>query len=447
MNRCIVLLSLIFLTACKISERNSEGKQVQKIVCSLSSYEREALSLFFRFLLEEESCGYSLYGEKPLSVQEFFKDELPLALNVNLIKKCSLLKEGMRIWENSGLALLNSRYIITASKSSNSDGWVDILFINKQSFLNAIDINLPLFQYVLGPKVTPLTLLNQFSDPNQNLSSIFHEDRVLIGIILGYGIQNALHGSRLEYLHEHLHREPLDSAHPGRAPISSIQSNSPSFGFSNTLNEADRFKNEMFTTTNKGKKLPRLPWFAAIKHEETDRLLASYQITQKKIRDVLASPNFLEEVFVQFFSHRVVLPCSDNSFEELLSEKLKKEENISILIGRSIQSSLRKENATTQEIKSFIRGMLDSSGEREDLGLLLREYDVDFVNSGSNREGKDRLLYRLGQKIGDQYRPIKSIAPIEEIAAYIEGFQNSEIDQQNQSEIIAQVNLLGALKK
>ncbi len=434
MRKYLFLLSLIVLTACGVSERNSEAKHAQKIIDSLSAYEREALSAFFRFLLEKECCGYSLYGEKPLSIQEFIKDEIPLVINEDLIKRSCLLREGLRIWEKSGLALLKSNYIIQASQSPSYGGWLDVFFINKQAFLNLVDRNLPLFQYVLGPKVTSHSLLNQFLDPRQNLASIFYEDRVLNGLILGYGMQNALHGSRMEYLHEYL---DVNVSGFETQKVSGINNRSPSFGFSNILDEMDRLKNEIFITTQKTEELPRLPWFAAIAHEETDRLLATYKITQKKIRNVLSSPNFLEQVLLQFFGYQIALPSFRSSLEDLLLEKLKNEKHIPVLIGRSIQSTLLKENATLQEIESFVRGVLDFSGEKEDLGILLRKYD-----GNSDPEGKDRLLYRLGQKIGDQYRPVESIATLEEIAASIQDIGNTEIDQQNRSEVIDQVNLL-----
>lgn len=434
MSKYLLLLSLIFLNACGIFERNSEDKRAQQMINSLSAYEREALSAFFRVLLEGECCGYSLYGEKPLCVQEFIKDEIPFAMNEDLIKRSCLLREGIRIWEKSGLALLNSNYSIQASQSPTLEGWIDLFFINKQAFLNVVDRNLPLFQYVLGPKVTSHSLLNQFLDSRQNLASIFYEDRVLNGLILGYGTQNALYGSRMEYLHEYLNANVSGIE---TQKFSGIQNSSPSFGFSNILEEMDHLKNELFITTHKTEDLPRLPWFGAIANEETDRLLAAYKITQKKLKHVLASSHFLEEVLFQFFGYRLILPVSESTFEELLLEKLQKEKDIPILIGQDLRSNLQKENATIREIKCFTRGLLDVSGEREDLGHLLRKYTVN-----SPSEEKESLLYRLGQKIGDQYRTLGSIVSVEEIAARILETEKNQIHKQNQREIIDQANLL-----
>jgi hypothetical protein len=87
MSRYLYLLGLFVLAACSVCKPDTDQNQIQRIVSSLSTYEREALSSFFRLLLESECSGYSLYGEKPLSVQDFIKDEIPLSLNEDLIKK------------------------------------------------------------------------------------------------------------------------------------------------------------------------------------------------------------------------------------------------------------------------------------------------------------------------------------------------------------------------
>jgi len=431
MSRYLILFSLLVLVlvACGICERGSDKEQIQKSVSSLSSYERKALSSFFRLLLETECCGYSLYGEKPLCVLEFTKGEIPLAMNENLIKRSSLLREGIRIWEKSGLASFKSNYALHASQLPSSDGWLDVFFINKQSLIHVIDQNLALFQYILGPKVSSVSLLNHFLDTNQNLSSILCEDRVLNGLVLGYGRQNAFHGSRLEYLNERGENE--------NPKIARIKSHLPSFGFSNVLEEKDYFKHELFITTDKANELPRLPWFSAIAHKETDKLLEQYQATKKKLKKILASPYFLEETLSQFFGARIHLPPSKGILKLLLLEKLQKEKNIAVLLGQDLWSSLQKENATSEEIGDFIRGILDGVGEREDLSLLLREYH----NNNHSREN-GRLLYRLGQKIRDQYKPLGSIAPLEEIAASVRELKTSEISQQKRWEIIDQSNLL-----
>lgn len=425
------LYFLIFfaLTSCSICKRNTDREQIQKIVSSLPTYEKEALSSFFRLLLESESSGYSLYGEKPLSVQEFIKDELPLSLNENLIKRSCLLREGMRIWEKSGLASFQNNYVVHASRLPNSDGWLDVFLINKQALLHVVDQNLTLFQYVLGPKVTALSLLHQFLDPQQNFFSILSEDRVLSGIVLGYGMQNALHGSRLEYL--------MEQETKNDPTLARIKSSLPSFGFSSALKERNLLEQELFITVNKTDEQPRLPWFSAIHHEETDKLFKSYKATQKKLKTILASPYFLQEVLSQFFGCRIQVPPPQNTFNGLLLENLRNENNIAALLGQDLYSSLQKEDATPEEIENFIKGILDNAGEREDLNSLLQTYNK---NSPDNK----KLLYRLGQKVRDQYKALGEIAPIEEIAAYIQKLKTGNAKQPNRREIIDQSNLLAA---
>ena len=227
MKKCLVFILVLILSGCGTFERESKADRISKIVESLSPYEREVLSCFFHFLLEEECCGFSLYGEKPLCVQEFMRDEIPLGLNEFLIKRSCLFREGIKLWNKSGLSLINSNFAIHASQIPDSDGWLDLFFINKKSFQKTIDQNLTLFQYVLGPEVSSVSLLKQFLNPNQNLSSILCNDRVLIGVVLGYGVQNALHGSRLEEIHEE------------RNKSLSTSKITPSFGFSDVFEEYD----------------------------------------------------------------------------------------------------------------------------------------------------------------------------------------------------------------
>lgn len=437
MKKALFFLGLIFLAACGVSEQGLDKQRVQEIATSLSPYERGVLSAFFRLLLTEECCGYSLYGEKPVCVQEFIEGETPLAVHQDLIIRSCFLREGYRIWQKSGLANIPSNYVIQASQSSNSEGWLDLFFINKRSFLNVVDKDLTLFQYVLGPKVTSRSLLGQFLDPKQNLSSILHEDRVLTGLVLGYGVQNSLHGSRLEYLHEHLRSNKLTSEN-GES-MARIGSCAPSFGFSSISEEKEHFQQKIFITTDRANRSPRLPWFSAIEHEETDRLLATYETTQKKIEKILASDRFLEEVLIQFFGYPLTFPTSENSLRTQLIDQLEKED-VPLVIAQELLVSLRKESASTEEIESFMRGFQELASEKEPLAPLLRKY-----NENAPIQERRRLLYRLGQKIGDQYKNLGSIAPIEKITYYMQQSEFSETAFLKRREIIDQANILNFL--
>jgi len=59
--------------------------------------------------------------------------------------------------------------------------------------------------WVLGPNVTAEGLLEQLTNPRETFYSVLKDDKVLIGILLGFGPQNAIHVSRLENLEEMLY--------------------------------------------------------------------------------------------------------------------------------------------------------------------------------------------------------------------------------------------------
>ena len=66
--------------------------------------------------------------------------------------------------------------------------------------LKIVHENLILFQYVLGPDVTPDGLLEYLIDPSKNIL----KDYTLAGIILGFGVQNSLYYRRLELIQKGL---------------------------------------------------------------------------------------------------------------------------------------------------------------------------------------------------------------------------------------------------
>lgn len=354
----VLCILLIALSNC--SNPKKEPTNAEKVIDSLTDYEQGALELFFRTILTETSVGYTLYGDKPLSDEGFRMEGILLSLSEHRWARMGcLLKVGTRIWEKTGLSTLKSNYGIYKSNRP-SYGWGHIDFINKQSFMDTINRNLPIFQYALGPMLTYEALLDRFKDPSENLDSIFHADRVLNGIILGFGTDNALKGSRREYLLDHsmeFHLPKLES--PESPPL--IQRGTPSFGFSNLYEEMALLTKEEVITTTYESPTPRLPWFASFKNVETDQLLAGYKIVQKNLKDVLSSSDFLGEIFSRIFGEHLSTRKYSTSLITLLKAELKNEKNLSFLLGQAIWKSLQIENNgklfSALEIEPFIKGM------------------------------------------------------------------------------------------
>ncbi len=359
------ILFIALFSICACSSNKSDLK-------FLSPYELAVLDLFFRNFLTAYSGGYSLYGEKPVTVLGYKEKKIPLLMDEGLAKESAIFREGIRIWENSGLSNIEGNFLIRSSKETSHSGWRDFFLINKRSFLKTINQNLTLFQYVLGPKVTPQLLLQQFRNPKEHFDSILHDDRVLNGIILGYGTQNALHGSREEYLSDHLmfgkeqipkmtrHNQPFLATNRDCA----IKNSYPSFGFSTLEQEQEELNKDSFVTVKRYPLSPKLPCFGAFANPETDILLKNYKHVQKKLSQILNSPRFLQEVLSQFLGSRIFLPKLEIPLYTLLSEKLKNEKNLSEYFGYALWDTLKKD-ADPEEVDAFIKGMISSSLEAD----------------------------------------------------------------------------------
>ncbi len=193
----LVVISALLITllgGCFSSSQKKESQELQNIIQSLSADELAVLEIFFRTLLTESQGGYVLYGNKPSCIEGFANREEGTYFLANWVHVFTTkLKEGALIWEKLGLNKYYKNYLLYVYEKP-VDEWRHLVLVNKQSLLLIIEANLPLFQYVLGPKVTPNELLDALSNSKGNFDSVLNYDRALIGILLGYGTQNALHG-------------------------------------------------------------------------------------------------------------------------------------------------------------------------------------------------------------------------------------------------------------
>lgn len=361
----------------------------KNILNSLSKEEKAILEVFFRTLLKDApGGGYVIYGEKPVyweSVQPKESEVILEQRSVNdpFYRTSIIMKEGFRVWKK--IAPFSKHFLIQIYDDPVY-GWQDMVFINRTTFTRVIDKNLSLFRYTLGPHVTSEGLLDQLEDPKKTFSAIFKTDKVLFGIVLGYGVQNALMQGRLEYINDSL-MDPKNIL-PLKSPqFKAIQSKNkkiprfdnglfyrncgsdPSFNFKTLEEERE--------TLEKGGQLsldahpadhPLLPWFGYWKNEETSSLLESYIATHSKIKKVLASDHFLEDIFSVLFNEKPGLKD--------LGSPLKDENTCTFtdnskatLIGQAIWQSLPVHEEFY--VSSFIKGI-----KSNDIALSDEEFDV-----------------------------------------------------------------------
>ena len=264
---------------------------------TLSQEEWVVLREFFQVLFEESEAGYVLFNKKPVCIHGFFSTD-PFIANSSAHKHSVALREGARIWNRLGEKNVDVLIHIAEKEDPLIPGWVHVLVINRPLFIHIVSEHLPLFQYVLGPSVTPENLLNSLLSKDQTYYSLLKEDKVLIGEILGFGIQNSLYGSRSENIQESTEKDTP----PFMASSALVREHAfeyipfqPGFGFTTINEEAHALQEKMTISSEKLVEGNPAFIFGCLKDsQETKILIAELESAQEQIEKLLQSPTYLE---------------------------------------------------------------------------------------------------------------------------------------------------------
>lgn len=191
-------LICLFLIPKKTS--HDEKEQVTKILQTLSKEERVALEDFFRVLIIEDQFSYALFGDKPMSFGVVSKlPTLPRKSSIyNIYGIFSALnphelrmKKGYGVWQKYKNQFCSENYLIKECKDDDFRCDTFIIIINKKCFLKKVQEHLDDFKRLLGPGITPQHLLNACGTRQNVFDGVLRNHDVLLGILLGYGRNNA----------------------------------------------------------------------------------------------------------------------------------------------------------------------------------------------------------------------------------------------------------------
>lgn len=317
---CLYCLSTVY---CADGQNILEDKQNQ---IEISKEQKDKLKCCFKYLLETTSIGYVLFGNKPVYLGCFIEPNTSFhALFSPNNKEFIFTKIIVDLFKELNLPLndINKDYIFLVQEksfrfSSKKDKSIYVLFINKKRFVETVNNHLLLFQYVLGPNVTAKRLLEKFLDPNENLFTALNNDVTLMGIVLGYGGQNACCDSFLvrisQFLEPNLENLPLISRKeiykkvfldkeqflPKYADRYALPKIFPSFGYSSLKNEYEDLSKRLITSaTLSDQTYPDFPYFGCIESNETQTIIKDFSKTQKDLLNILSSNDLLEKFLLK----------------------------------------------------------------------------------------------------------------------------------------------------
>lgn len=354
----IFLITLLIFSSCKAQELTSE--------------ETIIIDSFLRTLTTNSELGYVLHGKKPLCTEGFA--EYPTTQCASP-KKEVILREGATLWKKL-FAHRDSNVIFCLYNHCDKmlPTYRHLLLIHRELFLKTVQEHLPLFQYALGPNLTPETLLKALTDEESGFNAVLKNDKELIGILLGFGLENSLYESRLENIYDSLcsyenppfHRsidrlQCLGDKILQHQQLMLLESSkyttrqfpTPSFSFSSLQDEITHLTNAIEPSSKKlSEESPRFIFGIVNSLPSNKQLIAELEMVQDKTQKLNQSNNYLETVL------KLIFPVDTPTFAHNVPKKLSvnlNEHQIDDLISRAIWEEIDK-----FDIQSVIQGMTDA---------------------------------------------------------------------------------------
>ncbi len=153
--------------------------------------DRRSIDSFFRIFLLKESGAYTLFGDKPVSLDAYFDaspDEVISPKNKACLEN-KRLRHGWETWLKYQSQFPSDRYVLKATRLDQNR--TEIVLINKQAFLNVVSDNISDFTSIISNDITPAWLLETYEKGQLSLFELVNRHHGLLGILLGFSKQNA----------------------------------------------------------------------------------------------------------------------------------------------------------------------------------------------------------------------------------------------------------------
>lgn len=347
--KLLISLVLIFGFACN----SYANEKVRGFIETLPPPYVSILDWFFHNCIQSFG-GYVLYGDKPVAIEYLFaKEEEALYLsewNCAKAKAFSILREWNQNCEEKEYPILFCEYGNT----------LHMILINRKAFIKIVNQNISLFRYTLGRTITAEDLLSELIKNQGHFYDVIKDDTALLGILLGYGVENSLIVSRWENLL------------PGNSAISlkafpffnSHTREKPSLGFMSLEKERQSLSNFKYSRDLKNFSSFELPPFGCNPDsKETQDLLETYEKNRNELLLISKKEGFLEKTLEKLFTNtsgQIRLP----KLPEPSTFQLPNRNDLSELFAEVVLSDIEiNKPAQHSLLKAFLKGVADRDKE------------------------------------------------------------------------------------
>jgi hypothetical protein len=166
------------------------------ILSSLSSEEKQQIQTFFHNLFARHELGYTLFGDKPMSIcwpdtlsPRFSKLDCTFKLYIDGTVP---LFRALTVWKKIKQDVQGNNYSLIVCEENKYPSFT--ILINKKAFSEQFDKNKDLFKRFYSKNITVDAIIANLEN-KQHFSSVFKEplfsNDVLLGIMLGFGRHSA----------------------------------------------------------------------------------------------------------------------------------------------------------------------------------------------------------------------------------------------------------------
>jgi len=227
----ILLLGCSLLFLCFHQKQKS-----RKGLLAIPFEDRFYLEMFFRALISEESGCYVLFGDKPaaMMVYEDRQDCQLLTLSRRPFSGFSKEKLGFKIWQKYRHLFPLRDYAIVNTRAFTPSSSEAVFLIHKERLLTILSQNFSEFQKRFPEFGTAKNLLDKMLGDASILHRVCFKHDMLLGIILGFGKDNAALFARAMQLESFLSPQSFICGHYRENPLTRPI---PQLGFSSLEEE------------------------------------------------------------------------------------------------------------------------------------------------------------------------------------------------------------------
>ncbi|WP_068468638.1 FKBP-type peptidyl-prolyl cis-trans isomerase [Candidatus Protochlamydia phocaeensis] len=373
----------------------------QEVLNERSIDEREALEVFFKTMLINSEGGYVVLGSKPVCVEGIRSSPFLLVQRWGGRdhQRSVELAEGWQLWRQHFDVFSNGHILIHCKDRafSTHPNWIHLLWINPGSLEKVFEANKAFFQFIVDPNIDFQSLLKYLTDPQKPI----FKSNVLMGIIMGFGSQNAIPYERIEELRTmalmreeapYLPRKKQLSIYPPEMDLNysnfdrSIKS-IPSLYYK-TLQEEYKalLSHEKKTPQMHRAILPAFPVFGIFKEDqETRQILESYTKDQRIIQSWIEEDKFLENLLSRLLKNAIPQSSAQKSIKEPQQSFTDAQ-----LIAYQLLKGLPSANEASR--KSLCKGLIEACKGEEKPKETIGKAFTGYLRSVRKAEAKRNLM-------------------------------------------------------